>query len=263
MDLFAEIENKKKEKKEKKKKEKKSKDKKVKPLSTINSTNTQENTNDVVANTELVENSFKKLDISATQENDGDDDWLDEVGDDENAMTTSISRISKIEVAKKTKIVTKSVKQEDGTQKDEEVEVEVDEHGKAIDEQFDWKDSMAMTSSMIEKAKENKKQPEEEKKASVPLSEGVSSFAAAMQAKRLPGGTKDDRPPLRRRQKQYQTGDANQFPELGTAVQQEKGTPAGYTSVDNSKSGGSAGGFAARMKEKRALETSNKFGNLG
>ena len=90
-------------------------DKKVKPLSAISSTNTQENTNEVVANPELVEDSLKKLDISATQENDGDDDWLDEVGDDENAMTTSISRISKIEVAKKTKIVTKSVKQEDGT----------------------------------------------------------------------------------------------------------------------------------------------------
>lgn len=267
MDLFAEIENKKKEKRDKKKKDKKSKDKKVKPLAASNLENTspsneaQNNNNDP----DLTKNLEKTLKIDQPD----DEEWLDDIGEDENAMTTSISRISKMEVAKKTKIVTKSVKQEDGTQKDEEVEIEVDENGKALNEQFDWANAESMTSSMVEKAKEEKLQPSvvEEKKP-MKLSDGIpsattgGSFMDRMKSGRTGANSSTTTAPMRRRrQQQYKTEDANQFPTLGSAAQQEKGTPAGFTSVDTNRSG--SGGFGARMRDKMRMETSNKFGNLG
>jgi len=266
MDLFAEIETKKKEKREKKKKEKKSKDKKVKPLSASNLQNTSNEANNTNVSPEegsdLSKNLAKTLNISNNDPAD-DEEWLDDIGEDENAMTTSISRISKIEVAKKTKIVTKQVKQEDGTQKEEEVEVEVDEHGKALNEQFDWANAESMTSSMAEKME---KKPEEEKKP-MKLSEGIPSATTGGsfmdRMKRGGAGSTPTAAPIRRRrQQQYKTEDANQFPTLGTAVQQDKGTPAGFTSVDTTRSG-ATGSFGARMREGRRMETSNKFGNLG
>lgn len=260
MDLFAEIESKKKEKREKKKKDKKSKDKKVKPLS---ASNLQNNPNEATAvspeNSDLSKNLARTLNISKDEPVD-DEEWLDDIGEDENAMTTSISRISKMEVAKKTKIVTKQVKQEDGTQKEEEVEVEVDEHGKALNEQFDWANAESMTSSMAEKLE---KKPEEEKRT-MKLSEGIpSATTGGSFMDRMKRGPREPTaaPIRRRRQQQYKTEDANQFPTLGTAVQQDKGTPAGFTSVDTTRSG--AGSFGARMREGRRMETSNKFGNLG
>ena len=157
--------------------------------------------------------------------------------------------------------MTKTVTQEDGTEEQQQVEVEVDENGDQIEdtEKAGWnktqenKSTNPNTSNATNSPQISNKQPESPKET-----KASGSFMARIKMRDAGGPSSNLRGVgMQRSRKMPTLSDQSAFPTLGNATSDKP--VAGFTAVHSGKMTGGRGG----SMEARGLNTSNRFGGLG
>lgn len=255
MDVFDIIEKTKKEKKSKKKdvssKKPKSKKSKKEENSTaatngdVLNTVADVNNNDHQKNGSLDHDLVDDVKENTTKEEEGEGDgWLDDEEHEEDSESAT-ARMKSLNI-KKTKKVTRTVKQEDGTEEQQEIEVDEDEE----EEAKGW--NKPGTTAKAEPTK-----PVEKPKAPVESPKPARSFMSKLKAREGGGSTLRGAGMMGRMRKVPNMADQASFPTLGNASNDKP--VAGFTAVGAVNRtvgrGGQSGG-------NQGLNTSNRFGGL-